>query len=147
MTIEKSYINDKDIDHPSHYKKSTCTYEVIEVIEDWYLDFRLANTVKYVGRAGDKDPSKYYEDLKKAQWYILRYMDNPPKNRILNIICFKLFHKITWQDVTSDWKLSGSRSVILMALYKSQKFFSKHNKLWLNEAIKILKEEIEPREN
>lgn len=58
------------VNHPSHYNSGK--FEVAEVIEDWNLDFRLGNAVKYIARAGKKDPAKYVEDLKKAIWYVNR---------------------------------------------------------------------------
>lgn len=60
-----------NIDHPSYYGSDT-TYETIKVIEAWQLDFCLGNAVKYISRAGKKDPEKEIEDLKKAAWYIQR---------------------------------------------------------------------------
>lgn len=58
------------VNHPSHYTQGK--YEVISVIEDWGLNFHLGNSVKYIARAGKKDPQKTIEDLKKAVWYIER---------------------------------------------------------------------------
>ena len=58
-----------NVDHPSHYLKDT-GHEVIDVIEAWNLNFNLGNAVKYIARAGKKDPKKYREDLDKAVWYI-----------------------------------------------------------------------------
>lgn len=60
------------INKPKHY--NFATIEPIDVIEDWQLDFRLANALKYISRAGKKDPSKTKEDLEKAIWYINRYI-------------------------------------------------------------------------
>lgn len=62
---------EEKINHPSHYGGDT-TYEAIKVIEAWGLDFHLGNTVKYISRAGRKDPTKTIEDLEKAQWYLQR---------------------------------------------------------------------------
>ena len=59
------------INHPDHYAAGR-EYEPIDVIEDWDLDFCLGNALKYISRAGRKDPSKTVEDLKKAIWYIDR---------------------------------------------------------------------------
>lgn len=59
-----------NIDHPKHYNQGKL--EVIDVILDWKLGFCLGNTVKYIGRAGHKDPEKTLEDLKKARWYLDR---------------------------------------------------------------------------
>lgn len=58
------------VNHPSHYNIGK--YEVIDVIDDWGLDFELGNAVKYIARAGHKDPSKTIEDLEKAVFYINR---------------------------------------------------------------------------
>lgn len=63
-----------NIDHPSYYGSDT-TYETIKVIEAWQLDFCLGNAVKYISRAGKKDPEKEIEDLQKAVWYIQRRID------------------------------------------------------------------------
>ena len=58
------------VNHPPHYTFGK--YEVIEVIEDWDLDFHRANAVKYIARAGKKNPDKEIEDLEKAVFYINR---------------------------------------------------------------------------
>lgn len=59
------------INHPAHYGGDTI-YEAIKVIEAWDLGFCLGNTVKYIARAGKKDPEATVEDLKKARWYLDR---------------------------------------------------------------------------
>ncbi|KJF41258.1 MAG: DUF3310 domain-containing protein [Clostridiales bacterium] len=56
------------VEHPSHYNIGK--YEVIDVINDWRLNFQLGNAIKYIARAGRKDPSKTVEDLEKARFYI-----------------------------------------------------------------------------
>lgn len=58
------------VDHPPHYTFGR--FEVIEVIEDWQLNFNLGNALKYLARAGRKDPSKLIEDLQKAEFYLKR---------------------------------------------------------------------------
>lgn len=63
------HLNDA-VNHPSHYTDGKI--EVIDFIEDKNLDFCLGNAVKYISRAGKKDPAKEMEDLKKAVWYINR---------------------------------------------------------------------------
>lgn len=60
------------VDHPAHYGGAENTYEAIKIIEAWDLGFNLGNTVKYISRAGKKDPAKTLEDLKKARWYLDR---------------------------------------------------------------------------
>lgn len=58
-----------NISHPAHYTEGR-KYEPRKVIADWKLSFNLGNVVKYVSRAGRKDPNKTIEDLKKAIQYI-----------------------------------------------------------------------------
>lgn len=62
-----------NVNHPSHYTSGKI--EVIDALEDWKLTFHLANAVKYIARAGKKDPLKYVEDLEKAVWYLKRAID------------------------------------------------------------------------
>ena len=42
----------------------------MDVINDWRLNFQLGNAIKYIARAGRKDPSKTVEDLEKDRFYI-----------------------------------------------------------------------------
>lgn len=58
------------VNHPAHYTDGKI--EVIAFIEDKGLNFHRGNAVKYISRAGKKDPAKEVEDLKKARWYIDR---------------------------------------------------------------------------
>jgi hypothetical protein len=59
----------KDITHSQdHYKKHS--FEPIDVIEDYDLNFNLGNCIKYVLRS-DYKGSKM-ADLEKARWYIER---------------------------------------------------------------------------
>lgn len=62
------------VNSPSHYTSGKI--EVIDFIEDQKLGFHLGNAVKYIARAGKKDPLKEIEDLKKAQWYLNRHIQN-----------------------------------------------------------------------
>ena len=57
------------VNHPEHYLKNS-GHEVIDVIRAWKLNFELGNAIKYIARAGKKDPNKEIEDLKKAICYI-----------------------------------------------------------------------------
>ena len=68
------------INHPAHYNRSSI--EPINVIEKWDLNFNLGNVIKYVERAGYKDPSKTIEDLKKARWYLDREIKRLNKSQI-----------------------------------------------------------------
>lgn len=59
------------VNSPSHYKGHK--FEVIDIIEDFDLNFRKGNALKYLLRAGHKDD--YVQDLKKAIWYLNREID------------------------------------------------------------------------
>ena len=65
------------IEHQNQYNPGK--YEAKDVIRDWDLNFNLGNAVKYICRAGKKDPNKLVEDLEKAATYInfeLEYLKN-----------------------------------------------------------------------
>lgn len=58
------------VNHPAHYTDGKI--EVIDFIEDKKLNYHRGNALKYLCRAGKKDPEKEVEDLQKAAWYINR---------------------------------------------------------------------------
>lgn len=62
------------VNSPSHYTSGKI--EVIDFIEDQGLGFHEGNVVKYVARAGKKDPDKHIQDLEKARWYLDRRIKN-----------------------------------------------------------------------
>ena len=53
---------------PDHYKGNQ--FEAIDIIEDYDLNFNLANSIKYILRHDKKDNA--IEDLEKAAWYLDR---------------------------------------------------------------------------
>ena len=61
-----------EINHPAHYTAGGI--EVIDFLEAWDFPFHLANAIKYICRAGRKDKNALVTDLKKAVWYINRYI-------------------------------------------------------------------------
>ena len=56
----------QDPTNPQHYKGEGP--EVITLTR--HMNFNRGNAVKYLCRAGKKNPEKEVEDLKKAKWYI-----------------------------------------------------------------------------
>ena len=58
------------VNHPLHY--NTGSIEVIDFIEDQGLEYHEANAIKYITRAGKKNPDTRVEDLEKAVWYLNR---------------------------------------------------------------------------
>lgn len=60
------YLRD-DVNHPSHYT----SYPGVEVIDlTKHMNFCRGNAVKYIARAGLKNPDTEIEDLRKAIWYL-----------------------------------------------------------------------------
>lgn len=64
----------KNVNHPSHYAEGR-KYEPIDVILDWDLPFCPANALKYISRAGRKDPEKIIEDYEKSIWYLKKEIE------------------------------------------------------------------------
>lgn len=54
------------VNNPSHYRHRGV--ECIDIAKTF--DFCLGNVVKYIYRAGQKDPAKEVEDLEKAEYYL-----------------------------------------------------------------------------
>lgn len=63
-----------EINSPSHYAFGEI--EVIDAIEDWCLGYHRGNIIKYIVRAGRKDPASELKDLKKGLWYLQREIEN-----------------------------------------------------------------------
>ena len=59
-----------DPTNPDYYKTGFGGHEVIDITE--HLNFCRGSAVKYLARAGRKDPTKELEDLRKARWYVDR---------------------------------------------------------------------------
>lgn len=66
-----------EVNRPAHYTDGKI--EVIDFIEDKKLGFSLGNAVKYISRAGKKDPAKTIQDLEKARWYLNREIETLKK--------------------------------------------------------------------
>jgi len=58
--------NSNMVDHPKHYQGKN--FEVIDIINDYSLNFELGNAIKYILRADKKGNKK--QDLEKAIWYL-----------------------------------------------------------------------------
>lgn len=65
--IEKSEVKKK---YSGYYASVDGTMDAEVVINKFDLNFNLGNVLKYIIRAGKKDPSKHIEDLEKARKYI-----------------------------------------------------------------------------
>lgn len=71
----KFCVMEDKVNHPSHYNKGRI--ETIEFIEDqgFGVGFCRGNALKYISRAGKKDPATEIEDLEKAVWYVRRAIE------------------------------------------------------------------------
>lgn len=54
------------VENPQHYQGKS--FEVIDIINDYSLNFELGNAIKYILRADKKGNKK--QDLEKAVWYL-----------------------------------------------------------------------------
>ena len=75
----------EQVNNPTHYGGVDSPYEAIKVIEAWELGFHLGNTVKYISRAGKKEPDKLLQDLKKAHRYLDRKIKEIEKDKWANL--------------------------------------------------------------
>lgn len=64
-----------NVNHPTHYTR--WPVEAVNLTER--EDFLYGNVLKYALRAGAKSGSTYGEDMAKAAWYAVRYVDNIAK--------------------------------------------------------------------
>mgnify|MGYP003653341196 FL=1 len=67
----------EQVNHPEHYGGKDNTYEAINVIESYDMNFNIGNVIKYTLRAGKK--SDGIEDLQKAVWYLNREIERQSK--------------------------------------------------------------------
>jgi hypothetical protein len=63
------------VNHPAHYGGADNPYEVIKVTDAWLtreenIGAMKFQVIKYVARAGKKDPGKTAQDFAKAQFYL-----------------------------------------------------------------------------
>jgi Protein of unknwon function (DUF3310). len=70
IIITDSSIANGPVNHPSYYNLGKI--EVIDFIDDQKLGFYEAQVIKYITRA--KHKGNELQDLKKAQWYLNRYI-------------------------------------------------------------------------
>ena len=72
--IDLSEISNGDpVVHPEHYQGNG--YEVLDIIDDFELNFNLGNVLKYILRAGKKNSELKEEDLEKALFYLKRELE------------------------------------------------------------------------
>lgn len=65
----EKFLKEDNVNHPKHYTSHPSGIECIDVVE--HMPFNIGNAIKYLWRAGLKDPD-WKVDLEKAMWYINR---------------------------------------------------------------------------
>ena len=60
---------------PNHYKGDFTDIDVIDAAKIFNMNFNLGNVLKYIVRAGIKDPDKEIQDLEKASEYLKREIE------------------------------------------------------------------------
>lgn len=95
------------VERPPHYIADKL--QVIDVIDDWDLDFRLGNAAKYLLRAGRKtaDPGV---DLMKARWYVRRARGLPATQSSRPVT-------INFFDVVTSFGLPNPRAEALYDIF------------------------------
>lgn len=118
---------DDPVNHPSHYTDGK--YECIDYIESmgYNRDGYLFNAVKYISRAGKKDPNKRDEDLEKAIWYLER------KQQFCKILNANSIPEIDTEDYIQDKGLEGTLTGIALELIAHHQYES---------AVKLLRMEL-----
>lgn len=68
ISIHHSHNKIDPVNHPPHYNSSPSEIECIQITR--HMSFNLGNAIKYIWRAGEKDPKTKIQDLEKARWYL-----------------------------------------------------------------------------
>ena len=72
--VAQEETNEKpDAINPPHYQGFSNGAQVVDITE--HLSFSAGSAIKYLARAGKKDPAKEIEDLEKSLWYTQRELD------------------------------------------------------------------------
>lgn len=113
------------VNRPSHYIEGR-QYEPLNVIADWELNYRLGSALKYISRAGRKDPSKTIEDLQKAVFYLNREIEA--------LEGVKTPYAVTYEDVLEDYAACAAEGaeprVSLDEVYDAWEALDNQQGLW-----------------
>lgn len=90
-----------DMINPAHYRGNR-KFEPIEVIEDWQLNYRLGNAVKYISRNGRKPGEDPREGLRKAIWYIEREIASHERTGP---------YSVSYNDVLEDYAACAAEGI------------------------------------
>jgi len=109
---EKEITTNDEINHPFHYTFSNI--EVIDVIEDWNLNYHIGNVIKYIARAGKK--GSFDIDIKKAIWYIDRFMKLKGREKFDSIDEKVVKYKL--DVVVKEWNLDNRLASIVRNIFE-----------------------------
>ena len=119
------FADNEEVFAPSHYT----AYNQVEVIEitRWLL-FDLGNSVKYIVRAGLKDPAKEGQDLLKALWYVDDHISKvEPKVGIVDpraVMNDEMRAIFEWKVQRLCDQLSYERSLAVMAIVNGNPYLA-----------------------
>lgn len=120
---EEPQVTNDPVNHPNHYTDGK--YECIDYMESqgYTRDGYLFNAVKYISRAGKKDPGKYEEDIQKAIWYLKRKIEKAGT----------IYKGIQTKDYINDKGLEGTLSGLALEMIEKNE---------CDAAIKLLQMEL-----
>lgn len=75
-------MNDESVITPSYYNKTSMS--VIDIIDEYELNFNKGNIIKYVLRSGKKSKDTEIQDLKKAIQYCQMEIERIQKREMKN---------------------------------------------------------------
>ena len=118
------------INHPAHYAGIAAGIECIDITR--HLPYALGCAVKYLWRAGKKDPAKKLEDIEKALWYIEEYLDHRVAAGHIRPAAAAVFALLPIQDIAED--LNGCRWSIIGSIIRGDFMLAKTSLVaWIRE--------------
>lgn len=94
-----------NVNHPSHYNQRDIeTIDLIQAFlddDDDFEGFLFGNVIKYLDRFKFKNGA---EDLKKAQWYLKKYIDVSDEEIEDADLVFKVLYNGEFDAVEKAWK-------------------------------------------
>jgi len=81
--VDRAYAKEQQeaVDHPKHYGGADDPFEHVKVAEAKGWGYHIGNCTKYLWRMGLKVGADDLEDLKKARWYLDRFIKMLEKRR------------------------------------------------------------------
>lgn len=141
-------IDPQMISNPPYYVQGR-KIQPIDVIEGWSFCHHLGCVVKYIARLGRKSAGRQnpiLEDLKKAEWYLMREIAEKPCSYIPRLRRFPTMP----EAIAKDWHLSPSLKEVIFYLTTYQRLFCRFpltNTICLKQALTHLRTEIRNQES